>query len=236
MATPPWAPWRLFRHVQQPTDAHNAAAIQFEPTGTIVGETIQDAVVEVAADAAVATEEVADDLAAHLADTIGAHTASAISFNNGPSGLTADDVQEAVDEVVGLIEDLGTMSAQDANAVNIDGGTIDDTAIGAGTADTGKFTTLEATDNITASTLGKGLRIKVGTNGRLGNAVLVGGTVTVACPSISSTTSYILLTRKTSGGVVSTELTYTITDATDFTINAGALDTSTITYLVIDAA
>jgi len=39
------------------------------------------------------------DFDAHIADTTDAHDASAISYSNTTSGLTADDVQEAIDEL-----------------------------------------------------------------------------------------------------------------------------------------
>ena len=48
---------------------------------------------------------------------------------------------------------VGTLAEQNANAVAITGGTINGTTIGATSATTGKFTTLEATGN---STLGTG--------------------------------------------------------------------------------
>ena len=50
-----------------------------------------------------------------------------------------------------IIDGLGTISTQDANSVNIDGGAIDGTTIGATTASTGKFTSLEATSITTAN-------------------------------------------------------------------------------------
>jgi len=43
---------------------------------------------------------------------------------------------------------LGTISTQDANSVNIDGGSIDGTAIGASSANTGAFTTLNASGDV----------------------------------------------------------------------------------------
>jgi len=44
------------------------------------------------------------------------------------------------------ISDFGTMAQQDATSVNIDGGAIDGTAIGASSASTGKFTSLDISD------------------------------------------------------------------------------------------
>lgn len=70
-------------------------------------------------------------------------------------------------------------------------------------------------------------------NQRCGNAVLVGGTVTVNNTTVTASTK-ILLTRKTAGGTIG-DLTYTIIAATSFTItSASGTDTSTVTYLLIE--
>ena len=55
-----------------------------------------------------------------------AATAAGTSFDNTASGLTATDVQAAIDEVV---DEQGTMSAQNANAVAITGGTVNATTL-----------------------------------------------------------------------------------------------------------
>lgn len=68
----------------------SADLISFDPTGTIEAGTVQEAIEEVAADAAT-------DLAAHIADTDSAHAASAVSFS--PSTIVAEDVQAAIEEV-----------------------------------------------------------------------------------------------------------------------------------------
>lgn len=68
-----------------------------------------------------------------------------------------------------------------------------------------------------------------------GNAVLVGGTVTVSTTK-ALTASSILLTRKTSGGTIGTSITYTISDAISFTITSdNILDTSTFTWVIVDS-
>lgn len=69
---------------------------------------------------------------------------------------------------------------------------------------------------------------------RTGNAVLVGGTVTVSLASITEN-SVVMLTRKTSGGTLGTTFTYTLSAGTSFTINSdSALDTSTFSYAVFE--
>jgi hypothetical protein len=83
------------------------------------------------------------------------------------------------------------------------------------------------------STVGKGLRVKGGTNGRVGTATLVGGTVTVAVASITAT-SRVMITRRTAGGTVGT-LTYTVSAGTNFVVTStSATDTSVIDYFIVE--
>lgn len=80
---------------------------------------------------------------------------------------------------------------------------------------------------------GAAIQIQHGSNQRAGNATLVGGTVTVSNTSVTANT-IVMLTRKTSGGTIG-DLTYTVSAATSFTINSvSALDTSTVSYLLIE--
>ena len=82
-------------------------------------------------------------------------------------------------------------------------------------------------------TAGSTLSITSGSNQRAGNATLVGGTVTVNNTSVTANT-IVMLSRKTAGGVTG-ELTYTVSAATSFTINASVgTDTSTVSYLLIE--
>ena len=82
---------------------------------------------------------------------------------------------------------------------------------------------------------GKLSAISTGAAQVTGNAVLVGGTVTVATTA-ALTASKIMLTRKTSGGTPGTSITYTISNAVSFTITSdNVLDTSTFTWFIIDS-
>lgn len=84
-------------------------------------------------------------------------------------------------------------------------------------------------------TAGKLFTVRAGTNQRAGNATLVAGTVAVSNSTVTAN-SIILLTRKTSGGVVG-ELTYTVSAGASFTINSSsALDTSTVSYFIFELA
>lgn len=67
----------------------------------------------------------------------------------------------------------------------------------------------------------------------VGNATLVAGTITVNTAAATAN-SYVLLTRKTSGGTIGTAITYTVT-AGSFTITSdNILDTSTFTWFLIN--
>jgi hypothetical protein len=96
---------------------------------------------------------------------------------------------------------------------------------------------LRISDNTRASKLAVdknfGLAISTATNGRLGQAVLVGGTVTVNNTSVTANT-LIFLTDATSGGTLGT-LSYSKIAGTSFTINStNVLDTSTVNWLLIE--
>lgn len=88
--------------------------------------------------------------------------------------------------------------------------------------------------NLALQTVGKGLRVKEGTNGRQGlTAAMVAGTVTVACTSVTAN-SRIMLTRETAGGVLG-NISYTKIPGTSFTVNSdNVLDTSTFVYQIFE--
>lgn len=79
-------------HLADTSDAHDASAISFAPSGAIAGTDVQTAVAEVASDAAAA-------LAAHVDDTSDAHDASAISLLDTGGHWTATTVEGALAEV-----------------------------------------------------------------------------------------------------------------------------------------
>lgn len=90
-------------------------------------------------------------------------------------------------------------------------------------------------DDVTIA-VAKRLKFASGTNQRAGNATLAAGTVTVNNASVTANT-VVMLTRKTSGGTIGTAITYTLNAGTSFTINSdNILDTSTFSYLLIEAA
>jgi len=94
--------------------------------------------------------------------------------------------------------------------------------------------TWEPEGNLLFQQVGKGISIKQGSGTLAGNAVLVGGTVTVTNTNITAD-SVIMLTRKTAGGSIG-DLTYTLSAGASFTINsANASDTSTVSYFIIQS-
>lgn len=91
---------------------------------------------------------------------------------------------------------------------------------------------------LTAGTVGGGLAVKEGTNGRSGVATLVAGTVTVANTSVTATTR-IQLTAQSLGTVTAPKaLAVTArTAGTSFTItSADATDTSVVAWFLVEPA
>ncbi|MDX3455033.1 glycosyl hydrolase family 28-related protein [Streptomyces sp. ME02-8801-2C] len=81
--------------------------------------------------------------------------------------------------------------------------------------------------------VGGGIAIKEGTNGRMGVATLVGGTVTVANTSVTATTR-VATFRQAAGGTLG-HLSTTKVAATSFTItSSSASDTSTVAWVLYE--
>lgn len=98
----------------------------------------------------------------------------------------------------------------------------------------GRAVYMMLTSETLALATGHSLALTSGTNQRAGNAVLVGGTVTVVNATVTANT-VVMLTRKTSGGTIGTAITYTVIAATSFTITSDSvLDTSTFSYMLIE--
>lgn len=103
-------------HLNDTDDAHDASAISFGPSGTIVATNVQGAIEELDGDVVAAqgdaTQALSDAGTAqttandHISDGTDAHDASAISFDNVASGMTATEVQSAIDEVEGRVQAL----------------------------------------------------------------------------------------------------------------------------------
>ena len=83
------------------------------------------------------------------------------------------------------------------------------------------------------ATVGNGLRVKEGTNARLGTATMAGGTITVANTTVTAATR-VLYARSVAGGTLG-HLSRTISVGVSFTINSSSnLDTSQIAWMLVD--
>lgn len=93
-----------------------------------------------------------------------------------------------------------------------------------------------AVGNLEATTVGKGLQIKAGSNARVGTGTLVGGTLLVANTSVTANT-LIFLTDQGNGVTANIGALYVSArvNGTSFTVSStNALDTSDFAYLLIE--
>lgn len=90
--------------------------------------------------------------------------------------------------------------------------------------------------NIVINTAGKGLKIKEGSNARMGVATLVGGASVVSNTSVTANTR-IFLTIQSPGGTLGTVYISARTANTSFTISStSVIDTSVVAWLLIEPA
>lgn len=90
------------------------------------------------------------------------------------------------------------------------------------------------TGNMNITTLGKGLKVKTGTNSKAGVATLVGGTVTVANTSVTAN-SIIMLTCLTPGGTPGFLRVSAVSAGTSFAItSSSASDTSVVSWFIVE--
>lgn len=95
-----------------------------------------------------------------------------------------------------------------------------------------------AAGNIVAEVAGKGLKIKEGSNARMGTATLSGGTIVVSNTSVTAN-SRIFLTKQETGTLVAlgSLRVSARTAATSFTISSdNAIDTSDVAWMIIEPA
>lgn len=86
-----------------------------------------------------------------------------------------------------------------------------------------------------AGTAGYGLKIKEGTNAKMGTATLIAGTVTVANTSVTAN-SRIFVEINVPGGTLGTVYVNNIVASTSFDIvSTSVLDTSTVAWLIVEA-
>lgn len=97
---------------------------------------------------------------------------------------------------------------------------------------------LATDDDFAIKTAGKGLRVKEGSNAKMGTATLVAGTVTVATTAVTAN-SRIFLTVQSLGTVaVATPIAVTaVTAATSFVITSASItDTSVVAWMLVEPA
>lgn len=116
------------------------------------------------------------------------------------------------------------------------GGTPGNINLTPGTNGTTRGDVLVSNANLKINTAGKTLEIKQGANACAGtNATMVGGTVTVSTTAVN--TGDIVQPSCSSPGGVQGFISYSIIDATSFTLtSSSALDTSTFSWVIIKAA
>jgi hypothetical protein len=106
----------LQAHINDTTDAHDAAAISNVPSGNLAATDVQSALNELQTD--IDSRATSTDLTNHINDTSDAHDASAIS--NVPSGnLVATDVQAALNELQSDVDARATTTLNNLGTTSI---------------------------------------------------------------------------------------------------------------------
>lgn len=155
-------------------------------------------------------------------------------------------VAKAGDTITGALTVNGALNLTTARVINLGGGVnlygsganlqTDNYFVAPTGQSSGQWNVYSGSNaGLNLGTLGGGVSIKAGTNGRIGTATLVAGTVTVANTSITANTK-IFLSRATTGGTVG-HLSYTKINGTSFTINSGSgTETSTVDWVLIESS
>jgi hypothetical protein len=93
----------LADHIAEAVDAHDASAISVVPIGNLTAIEVQEALEELQGDIdAINAETYVNSFNTRTGDVVaeaGDYTADQVDYDNTTSGLTATDVQEAIDEV-----------------------------------------------------------------------------------------------------------------------------------------
>lgn len=133
---------------------------------------------------------------------------------------------------VGDTADRFILSADGQMAISAGGATTPDVSWGRyGTKMIGSVDS-----DIVAAGLGRGFKVKEGTNARMGTATLSAGTITIANTSVTANTR-VFPGMKTPAGTVGALYVSAVTPGTGFTIKStSSTDTSLIAYLLMEAA
>lgn len=103
-------------HLADTVDAHDASAISNVPSGNLAATDVQSALNELQTD--IDTRATSSEITDHINDPTDAHDASAISYDNATSGLTATEVQSAVDEVEGRLDTVESLASTNATGLS----------------------------------------------------------------------------------------------------------------------
>lgn len=148
----------------------------------------------------------------------------------------------ALKESSGSVEDHKGLAIEASEFQNTSGTVIADSThvtsggtVTAATSITATLGDITATNgNFVASTIGKGLVLKQGANGKVGTFVNNGTTpVTTSNTSIAITDTIVISLNTVGGTVGATPHVATITASTGFTTVGAASDTSTYNYTII---
>lgn len=91
--------------------------------------------------------------------------------------------------------------------------------------------------DVIAGTAGKGLKVKEGTNARMGVATLVGGTVVISTTAVTANSRILLTSQAPNAGTPGFLRISARTAGTSFTIlSSNAADTSTVAWMIVEPA
>jgi hypothetical protein len=100
----------------------------------------------------------------------------------------------------------------------------------------GGLAVLDANGDLTMTVIGRGLRVKEGTNARMGLITLTGATPVVVATTKVTANSRIFLTAQATGGTPAYHWVSTRTAGTSFSVTGTAGDTSTVAWLLVEPA
>lgn len=124
-----------------------------------------------------------------------------------------------------------------SGALTVTGAASTTTSVTAGTTVTATLGDITATNgNIVASTAGKGLQVKTGSNAKAGTATANGSTAVTVSTTAVTANSMIFLGGQTPAGTPSAPYLFAVTPGTSFQFKCAASDTGTIAWMIVEPA
>lgn len=184
--------------------------------------------------------------------SLNANAATILAVSNTTAGTAAEaQLQLTCSTGVGTLECIGhTFSAsnfRDTLVLNAQSGLVGGVVIMAqatapitfynGGSTVGNQTvSIDADGSLSILQAGGGIEIKEGSNARMGQATLAGGSVVVANTSVTASTR-VFVTRATGPGANASQVAVSVTAGVSFTItSANALDNDTFNWLLFEPA